>query len=414
MNRRRRDGDDSQIRALVLTYNRTLRGYISALIAEEERHFQEIDLNVSTFAQWSRSLLAKPPMVNSDDARRFISRLAAAVSMDPDFVCDEVDYVLGRFKPTEINNYITATRVGRGNSPRMPRSAREMLISEVINPYTRWKAEQGTLDWNDVAVQLMTHQVPPMLDIVIADETQDFSANQLRAVVNHLADPYSMTVVLDAVQRIYARGFTWAEVALRPENSYRLSNNYRNTREIARFAASVIQGLHFDDDGSLPDFNSCTRSGPRPVVLRGLYNRQLEYIMDVLDDTDLSKESVAFLHAKGGGWFRTLRAALHEHDFDFAEITRQSEWPTGPENIALCTLHSAKGLEFDHVFILGLNRETMSHGEEEDDDRLSMLRRLLAMGIGRAKKTVIVGYKPGAASKLIEFFDEGTYEEVEV
>jgi superfamily I DNA/RNA helicase len=384
------------------------------LIAEEERHFQEIDLTVSTFGQWSRSLLGNPPMVASDDARRFISRLASALSMDAEFVCDEVDYVLGRFKPTEINNYIAATRVGRGNSPRMPRSAREALILEVINPYTRWKAEQGRLDWNDIAVQLMTHQVPPPLDIVIADETQDFSANQLRAVVNHLADHYSLTVVLDAVQRIYARGFTWAEVGLRPENSYRLSNNYRNTREIARFAASVIQGLPFDDDGSLPDFSSCTRSGPKPTVLKGLYSRQLAYIITILNNTDLDNESVAFLHAKGGGWFDTLRAALRDHHFAFAEITRRSEWPTGPENIALSTLHSAKGLEFDHVYILGLNAETMSHGEEEDDDRLSMLRRLLAMGIGRGKKTVIVGYKPGAASRLIDFFDDDTYDEVEV
>ena len=124
-------------------------------------------------------------MVDPDDGRWFISSRASTLALSADFVCDEVDYVLGRFKPAEISNYLTAVRVGRGNSPRMLRSARDWLLSEVINPYTRWKAENGRLDWNDVAVQLMTHQVPPTLDIVIADETQDFSANQLRAVINH-------------------------------------------------------------------------------------------------------------------------------------------------------------------------------------------------------------------------------------
>jgi ATP-dependent exoDNAse (exonuclease V) beta subunit len=162
----------------------------------------------------------------------------------------------------------------------------------------------------------------------------------------------------------------------------------------------------------LPDFNSCRRSGERPVVLKGRYTQQLSHIVNVLRTIDLRNESVAFLHAKGGGWFSTLCDTLRQNGFEWVEITRQSEWPTGEENIALSTLHSAKGLEFDHVFILGLNADTMSHGDDEQDDRLSMLRRLLAMGIGRAKKSVIVGYKPGEASRLIDFFDESTYDEV--
>ncbi len=334
--------------------------------------------------------------------------------MDPAFLCDEVDYVLGRFRPTEINNYVNAIRVGRGTSPRMPRSLREQLISEVINPYTRWKAERSELDWNDIAVELMSHRIGWPIDIVIADETQDFSANQLRAIVNHLADGYSLTLVLDAVQRIYARGFTWSEIGLtlRPENAHRLSNNYRNTIEIARFASSIISGLPIDDDGSLPDFTSCRRSGERPVVLKGRYSQQLSHIVKVLKKIDLRNESVAFLHAKGGRWFNTLRYTLRQNGFEWVDITRQSEWPTGEENIAMSTLHSAKGLEFDHVFVLGLNADTMSHGADEEDERLSMLRRLLAMGIGRAKKSVIIGYKPDEASRLIDFFDENTYDEI--
>jgi len=95
----------------------------------------------------------------------------------------------------------------------------------------------------------------------------------------------------------------------------------------------------------------------------------------------------------------------------YVEITRESEWPQGEENIALSTLHSAKGLEFDHVFILGLNAEVLPHGEDADDEKLITLRRLLSMGIGRAKKSVILGYSPGDVSKLFDFFNKETYEE---
>jgi superfamily I DNA/RNA helicase len=80
----------------------------------------------------------------------------------------------------------------------------------------------------------------------------------------------------------------------------------------------------------------------------------------------------------------------------------------------LSTLHSSKGLEFDHVFILGLNAEILQHGEEIDDERLTMLRRLISMGIGRAKQSVILGYKPQTKAPIIDFFDKKTYTEVVV
>lgn len=86
----------------------------------------------------------------------------------------------------------------------------------------------------------------------------------------------------------------------------------------------------------------------------------------------------------------------------------------GNENIAFSTLHSAKGLEFDHVVILGLNAEVLPHGEEEEDDRLVKLRRLLAMGIGRARKSVIIGYKLEDASKLIAYLGPDTYESIDL
>jgi DNA helicase IV len=203
-------------------------------------------------------------------------------------------------------------------------------------------------------------------------------------------------------------------LTLRPENAHRLSINYRNTKEIARFAASIVDGIEVDDDGSLPDFNSCDRNGPKPIVLKGNFGKQLDYVISYLRSVDLDTESVAFLHTKGGGWFDAIRGRLLLRALPFAEITRQSEWPAGDENIALSTLHSAKGLEFDHVIILGLNAETVAHGDEDDDDRLSMLRRLLAMAVGRAKLSVIVGYKPSEASRLIDFFDANTFEEVDV
>src|SRR5680860_621196 len=94
----------------------------------------------------------------------------------------------------------------------------------------------------------------------------------------------------------------------------------------------------------------------------------------------------------------------------YITITANSDWPTGPESIALSTMHSAKGLEFDHVIIVGLNSATMPHGAEPGDSERDAHLRLLAMAIGRARVSVMLTYKPDEASDLIECFDAATYE----
>jgi DNA helicase IV len=354
LSRRERLGDVSPVRVLVLTYNRTLRGYIDALVQEEAQHFTDADVVVSTFGSWSRSALGDPQVLEDQIAREHIVNLGHNLGLPTDFLVDEVDYLLGRFMPGDLANYPIAPRVGRGRTPRIDRLLRQRILDEVVTPYRDWKVQHGYRDWNDLAVQIAATGLGRSLDVVIADETQDFSANQIRAVMRQLAATHNATFVLDAAQRIYARGFTWAEVGVtvRPENVHRLAINYRNTVEIARFAAPLVQGLPLDDDGSIPDFNACRRHGPLPVIVKGRFSGQFRYVMNYLRQIDLTTESVAFLQPKGGAWFYYTQNALAQAGYAYADITRRSEWPAGDENIALSTLHSAKGLEFDHVFVL--------------------------------------------------------------
>jgi DNA helicase IV len=417
LNRRRRENDKTSVRVLILTYNRTLRGYIEALTKEQAASFQEVDLQIETFGRWAKTAMRNPSIIDDELRKAKLSVLGGGLGLTSAFLLDEVDYVLGRFLPAELDKYLTVRRHGRGPSPRMEKAQRQALLDEVIRPYQIWKLDRRKSDWNDLAVELTKHKLAVPYDIIIADETQDFSANQIRAIVNQLAPIQSLTFILDSAQRIYARGFTWQEagVAIRPENIGHLKHNYRNTVEIAKLAASLIEGLPLDDDGTLPDFKACSSHGTVPIVLRGKFGAQIEYVIKYLKKSvDLQQESVAFLHPQGGGWFDETRRRLCTAGLPFVEITRKSDWPQGSENIGLSTLHSAKGLEFDHVVIIGLNAEVTVHGEEADDDRLITLRRLLAMGIGRARKSVILGYKPSEASKLIDYMAAGTFNGVDL
>jgi len=65
------------------------------------------------------------------------------------------------------------------------------------------------------------------------------------------------------------------------------------------------------------------------------------------------------------------------------------------DRVALMTLHAAKGLEFEHVFIAGVEDGLLPHERSntgEDDEQLEEERRLLFVGITRAKSGLNISY----------------------
>lgn len=413
-------GLEEPVRVLVLTFNRTLRGYIRELADRQIKPNADLTLEVSTFGGWAYSKLGRSVLERRpQDAQ--VLRLADNLfpGWTPAFITSEVDYVLGRFLPDQLDDYADATTIrrGRGTSPRVGPELRERLLERVIRPYATWKRDRQIVDWHDLAVDLAEARQGAPYDIVVVDEAQDFSANQVRAILRHLADDHVTTFIRDEVQRIYPTTLIWPEVGISfpQRQNRRLTVNYRNTRQIAAFARPLVEGMELTEDGSLPDFEGCVREGQKPIVLRGQYSNQVDWIVEHMRSGHVGgDETIAFLHPLGGGWFTHLRDRLTSEEIPWVSIARESEWPTGPEQVALSTMHSAKGLEFDHVYLLGYNAEVVPHGEEQGDTLLEQHRRLLAMAIGRARHSVVVGYKPEDASDLISYLDEATYEAAEV
>jgi ATP-dependent DNA helicase Rep len=75
-------------------------------------------------------------------------------------------------------------------------------------------------------------------------------------------------------------------------------------------------------------------------------------------------------------------------DLMINELAEQDSDDQDRNRVSLMTLHAAKGLEFPHVFIVGVEEDSLPHRVSVDNDEIDEERRLFYVGITRAKQTL--------------------------
>ncbi len=116
-----------------------------------------------------------------------------------------------------------------------------------------------------------------------------------------------------------------------------------------------------------------------------LYNPQLEEDSDRLENIKELK-SVANSYPR-------LQDFLEQVALVEAEYFEGEKKNTSQTGVRLMTLHQAKGLEFDYVFVVGVEEGLLPHSHcLEDPFQLEEERRLFYVGITRAKKQLFITY----------------------
>jgi superfamily I DNA/RNA helicase/mRNA-degrading endonuclease RelE of RelBE toxin-antitoxin system len=396
-------------RVLVVTFNSTLASATRTLI-EELIGPLPANLEVKTFHQvvgsllLSRFHLAKGEQKNQP--RQFLrealrevraSETAQVLKRDETFFLEEIQGIIKGLGLISVGAYKAVKRYGRKTA--LGPVQRE-AVWKVYERYQRRMEAVGLHEWADAALLVLRQATEGPLgkiyDDIIVDEAQDLKPVDLRVIQLLIAPQGTQLILGDAAQTLYSRGFSWVQagISARGRTSI-LRVNYRNTSQIAEAASQLIQNntlMRASNEYVDPQWTR--REGRLPVLLSASSSYwQIDLvrqeILKLIGEQVCRPSDIAILGSENEFCHlykdilisNGLRAALHsDPDFNILE-----------EQIKVMTIHSAKGLEFPVVFLMGLtegNLPHLPHGDIQDEEEAQLeierARMLCYVGMTRA------------------------------
>jgi superfamily I DNA and RNA helicase len=212
-------------------------------------------------------------------------------------------------------------------------------------------------------------------DPILIDEAHDFEPGWFLGCTSALKThpPGDLLIAVDGAQSLYGRpkSFTWRSVGVQAQGrSRRLSVNYRNTKEIIEFTWRVTQAAAPEEDGC----ETHVRVRPKAVLKRGpvpthrpcaTFPEEVQAVAELAAHfraAGVPSERIGILYLRDErGRVRQLYDSLAGRGVGVCWVTTKDDdtardqFITRP-GVRLCTVHSAKGLEFQAVIFSGVDQ----------------------------------------------------------
>lgn len=146
---------------------------------------------------------------------------------------------------------------------------------------------------------------------------------------------------------------------------------------------------------TLEALHTIRKTGSLADLVRGAIHetRYLEVIDEEEETRQERRENLGELIAKAEEWTKVhVNGTLEQFLEEIALVTSTDVIEEESDKLSLMTAHNGKGLEFDLVFIVGLEEDLFPHinSKKEEGDAIEEERRLFYVGITRAKKQLFL------------------------
>jgi hypothetical protein len=282
----------------------------------------------------------------------------------------------------------------------------ERLIGEKVHH------EKQDMDYYTLIVdEALTREVDSdgRFDAVLVDEGQDFSDQMLQVVMKCLNRSVDfLTIAMDEGQDLYRPGRSWAKAGINARGRVRqLVAIYRNTREIADFANRFRYGGNGAEMTStaqqslFPDPR--ISKGPCPLLkkydtMRHLLDHTAAEIKSITEKGIHPLSEIAIIYTTKqidpslNAPFPVLAAEALDrqgiiHKWISEDHRSKRSCDITSNSVTITTVHSAKGLDFACVFLVGL--DALEPGERWDREQIDSLAYV---GITRARYRLEIPY----------------------
>lgn len=175
----------------------------------------------------------------------------------------------------------------------------------------------------------------------------------------------------------------------------RLIANPRDT--VSKNRTLKLGKRRFEKFDELREKSKLKEKLPKPIELIDMVLEVTEYLKVIDDGTEegLSRvENVKELKSVAAD-FENLSQFLENVTLMEGKVAPEKsyELPTQKDFVTLMTIHAAKGLEFDNVFIVGMEEGLFPHSRSMlDPGQIEEERRLAYVGLTRARKKLYLSY----------------------
>ena len=315
-------------------------------------------------------------------------------------------------------SYCKASRIGRG--VRLDRKVR-MKIWDVFDEYQNIMNEKLQRDVETAMYEcrkiLENKKLTGQYVSIIVDEGQDLSPSAYRLLRALAGEEHEndIFIVGDSHQRIYRNKAVLSKcgINVRGRSSY-LRINYRTTEEIRKFAFGLLNGVSFDDlDEDYDNGKGCQSltHGNKPEIKEfATPEEELNFLVTKIKNMEASgiEQKNICIVARTHKLLDNYIAGLQRAGVKSFEIKANKTDDRSFDGVRIATMHRVKGLEFDHVFAVAVNKKVLPFGSRadfEDDISLEEFRTgekcLLYVALTRARKSACVTCYGGLSELIV-------------